>query len=745
MTKKWTAWLFLGATAVCLLAPWLVFKNLLFPFITSKALFFRLVVELSFPLYVFLVLTRRKLRPALNNPLSLSLLAFVLISLLSALAGVNVARSLWGNFERMGGAFYLATLVALYFYVVLLGQLGGKFFWWFLQLAVGSAVLMSIYGILVRLQWFEFLKDPSFPRISATLGNPIFFGSFLILPMALAAYFAFQAESPGVKVYYWLCVLLQLIGIFLSGTRGAVVGLAIGFFLAALLYVGLQPSRKIRSYGLLSIAVFAVAVGLLFAKHADLPKGTMLSRVFNLQDSNSAARLIQWRVALQGYPERPLLGTGPENYYVVGNKYYSPEIYKYDPSWFDKPHNYLLEILVTTGALGFLAYAAVLIFALWIFWRAYKKEILSLPELCVLAGGLLVYQIQNLFVFDTIPASLMYYCYLGFAGFLWFELSSKPNAAKPVSRPENFSPVFLAAVTAVCGAVMAYTIYATVWMPARIAKAVNYGYAYASADPHLGAEYFATATNLPFNFDRQETASRYADFAVALASGPLVQEDPVFLSKEIQSAVDYEHNVASGVGNDPISWQKLATLYLYQAVVLRMPTIGSALEAAQSAVNLAPKRVEARGLLAQIYDSDSLPQQALLALQMASRFDPSNLTLQFQIATVESELGQSSQAAALAEDLQARGFSFTSSAQMSWLMDYYLQQKKYAQLLPLYQQAANLEPANPDWYFKLAQAYFQTGDKEKAKALAQSLLQYYTTQKNADGQKQIQEFLKTIE
>jgi hypothetical protein len=119
--KKLVPALFAGLFVLTWLAPFLVFRDLLFPYITSKAFFMRVLVELMLPLYAYLLLTRPELRPDLRrNRLHQAVLAFLFFSLLAALFGVNPLKSFWGNFERMGGWYYLLHLTLLYFYAACL-------------------------------------------------------------------------------------------------------------------------------------------------------------------------------------------------------------------------------------------------------------------------------------------------------------------------------------------------------------------------------------------------------------------------------------------------------------------------------------------------------------------------------------------------------------------------------------------------------------------------------------------------
>jgi len=177
-----------------------------------------------------------------------------------------------------------------------------------------------------------------------------------------------------------------------------------------------------------------------------------------------------------------------------------------------------------------------------------------LAEFCVLTAGLLIYQVQNLFVFDTIPASLMFYSYLGFVGYLWWEVSRLPKNQK-VSRQSWAvrGSAFLGLTITVSYAVAFYLLYSTVIIPARISKNTNYGYAYAGVDPQKASAYFDTAATLPFNFDSQEVGAKYADFATSLAASAFgVQNAKAELAAvQLRKATDYEQNVAERIQNDP--------------------------------------------------------------------------------------------------------------------------------------------------------------------------------------------------
>lgn len=739
--KKWVVVIFALLAGLTLLTPFWIFKDLLFPYITSKAYFLRITVELALPFYVYLVLKRKDLRPSLKNPMNLSVLAFLIFSVISSIFGVNPLRSFWGNFERMGGSIYLAHLTLIYFYLVMLGQAGRSYMRRFILAVIYLGVVMSLYGLMVKITGNNFfMPDPSYPRISATFGNPIFFASFLILPMFLTLYYLVVEEKIWLKVVYGLIVLLELWCILISETRGAVVGLLLGVWISAIVYIIFTEQKRLRLWGGIIIIFFSLATGIAFTQHNKFPSGTMLARVFNLKDSNTEARLVQWGVALRGYKDYPLLGVGPENYYFLSNKYYNPDIYKYDPSWFDKPHNYLIEVLVTTGVFGFAAYLAMLLACVWILAMAYKKGLFSLLESCLLLTGFLTYEFQNLFVFDTISASLMFFVFLGFVGFLWQECRENNNKNNNNNRNNNgeLDSVFVntASVLVALGAV--YFIYIGNITGLMAAKDVNYGYAYAAADPQISKDYFQKARSSPFNFDPVQSASKYGEAAIGLASSPGSQT-PEFVNQNLRDAISAAEEASVRVSNDPIIWQQIANLYLTQSIINKTTLDPKAQAAAEIAMKLAPKRPEPILMMARldIFQNNYADAEILLKGLIADI--PQDNDAKLQLGLMYAYEGQGDKALAVGQDMLNSGYQPTQAGQIDWMGKIYDQQKNFAQAAGIYEIAVKVEPGNLQDQWALAQDYAKTGQKDHAIAIAQFLIV-----QDAKDTKAFQDFINSL-
>lgn len=784
--------LFFFFVSLSLLAPLWVFKDLLFPFVTSKAFFFRIAIELAFPLYVYLLVSEKKLRPSLKNPLNFLVLAFLAINILSSFFGVSVIRSLWGNFERMGGAYYLAHLAALYFYILMLGKMGesnqrkgidylfyaifgflvaivlgwssgssfvevlglifglvtyfllicwfkGSYLERFLKALLTAALIVTGNGIYGWLGFTTLVPDPSLPgRVSSTLGNPIYVGSFLIIPLFLTLFFATGVESWIKKSAYYFLSFLFALGIFLSGTRGALVGLILGSFLCALVYLFLCGSKKIKLYGFVALGIFIILAGLLFKFNNKLPQGSTLQRIFKLKDSNTSARLIQWKIALTGYKDRPLLGTGTENYYIIANQYYNPEIAQYDKSWFDKPHNYLLEILVTNGSVGFLVYLALLVFLVLALYRGFRAGFFGLMEFCLLLAALVVYQIQNLFVFDTVPASLVFYAFTGFAGYISGVSGPEVKGAQVADKP--VAQALPLAALGVALAVSAYAIYATEAVPMAVAKNVNYGFAYAEVDADKALSYFEKAVTLPFNFDKTETASKFSEFATTFVrSTPGVDREKAV--KIFQASTGALLDALDTQPDNPILWQRLASNYIYMALLLpEQKDFGSKAEQAiNKAIILAPKRQEGYFTLAQIRAMQSNLDEAQTIIRAVMEDYPKDALVKAQLASYLRFGGKTDEAVGFAEQALELGYKIPSYAEAKWLVDYYAQKKEFDKAIALQIEAAKVEANNVQLFIDLAHLYAKAGQGETAKNLAENIIKV-----DASKQKEMQTFINSL-
>ncbi len=739
MKKFAQACFFLLVSAVWL-APLFIFRDYLFPYITSKAYPLRVLVELALPFYAYLLLSDRRMWPNLKNPLHLSVILFWVFSFLAGVFGVNPLKSFWGNFERMGGAYYLLHLTLLYFYTVLLGHMGDRWIQRFLYVFLGSALLATLYGWFVWLGWFTFIPDPTYPRISSTFGNPIFFASFLILPICLTAFLALQEDVRWKRIALWVFAALQLMGVYMSSTRGAAVGLVIGAFVGLCAYIYKGGSKRTRQWGLGSLIGLVIVVGLLLALNDKIPQSSPLWRFTNLRDNNTNARIIQWKTALEGFKDRPVLGVGPENYYVVANAHYNPEIYKYDPSWFDKPHNYQLEVLVTTGTLGFLAYLGIFVFSVYALYRGLKAELYGLTEFAVLLGGLVAYQVQNLFVFDTIPASMTFFAATGFCAYLWYRSTHTSTAQANGKKIYGGSPVAANIALAVSAVVAVYLVYVTNVFGARVNKAIHEGFVTKGAYLTHSLESFERARTSNSDFDPVELGNKYS--ATALSAAVNGSTDPAThgtIVQLIDGAIAANEEAARRVPNDPAVYHRISNLFFTKAIVEKTDVDPRAEAASRKATELAPRRPEPQLGLVRVLTISNRLSEAESVLRNLLSLTPGHPQALLQLALVLHEEGKDAEAAKAMDEAVALGYRISDPNDVGWLVGYYLRNDDYENAVRYLEYAYSADPANVDVAWELAKAYAKVGKVDQARNFAEQVLQ-----SDPSKQQVVQDFLKTL-
>ncbi len=452
-TERFFLWVVRAGVLGVLLIPLVVTPSTIFPFVVGKALLARTIIEITFGCWLILALSCPEHRP----PRSWVLLAFglwLLVSALAAFAGVSPVRSFWSTYERMLGVVDLAHWFA---YALVAASVFRSLPDWKLVFSLNLAVcsLVSLLGIgqhfgLYNVPWLVWPDDTS--RLGSTLGNPSYMGGYAAVSsltgIGLLAYSMVNRQPspggtqaraarrrrqrttsmPGVSGEFWLrafwltAVLLALWVLWLSATRGSIVGLAAGIVVFAVGYIvwGKAPLVRWASPAFL-LALIAVATLLFAARFTTaldplVYSSLTIERFVLLGEHEETARNVERRiesidVGLRAYQDRPVWGWGPQNYRIAWGRHISLEGSRGND--FDQAHNKPMEELVASGILGILAYLAIWGLAAWVVIRSLRRRNPGDQLLVFLAGGaaLAAYFAQNLFLFDT-PTTMMLFALL---------------------------------------------------------------------------------------------------------------------------------------------------------------------------------------------------------------------------------------------------------------------------------------------------------------------------------------------
>jgi O-antigen ligase len=271
----------------------------------------------------------------------------------------------------------------------------------FLRITVAAAAPVAIYGVL---QYFGIdpLLDPAqyhvgegalrIVRPPSTLGHADYFGTFLLYAIFAGAALALRETSRA-----WRAVALATCGIatfalVLSGTRAALLGLVIGAIWALVRRTGTHPlPKRWLAAGLAAIALVAIF-------YVTPAGGKLRARVhWSSEDVSGGGRPLLWRDSLRMATDRPAAGFGPETFPLEFPRYQSVALARANPDFYhESPHNIFLDSLVSTGALGFIPFVALVVLGLGAARGA-------------LGGAFVAMLVSQQFTVFTIPTELFFY------------------------------------------------------------------------------------------------------------------------------------------------------------------------------------------------------------------------------------------------------------------------------------------------------------------------------------------------
>ncbi len=400
--------------------PFIVFiiaTTLFFPYITGKNFMFRFLVEIAGGAWLGAALLNPAYRPKRSWTLY-AMTAFVVAIGIADTFGVNPAKSLWSNYERMDG---WVTLAHLFIFFVVASSLFTATIWkrWW-QTTVAVSTVAGLHG-LTQLLGIAAISTQSGTRVDGTFGNATYMGVYMLFHIFITAFLLADEwkERPagkrgGIAVLYGSIIVLNTLILFFTATRGAMLGLIGGALLTLVLFLVRAGSAKLIRYsaaGLVVLVMFGAVVKM--QKDSDWVRGIEpLHRlsIMSLSERTIISRFMNIGMAWEGFKERPLLGWGQENYALVFDKYYNPEMYAQEP-WFDRVHNIIFDWLIAGGIIGLLTYLSLYATTLWALWRG---SVFSKLDQSILTGLLAGYFFYLLFTFDNVMSYVMFVAVLAY-------------------------------------------------------------------------------------------------------------------------------------------------------------------------------------------------------------------------------------------------------------------------------------------------------------------------------------------
>jgi O-antigen ligase/tetratricopeptide (TPR) repeat protein len=705
-------WGSLSALFLALFVPFIVavggvWPNMFFPYITGKNFAFRILVEIALWCYVLLALREPKYRPRAST-LMWVVLAFVGWMAVATFFSVDPIKSFWSNFERMEG--YIGLLHLFAWFMVAGALLSANKLWdAFLNTSVGLSALQGVMALFQALHWFGFApSSQSGARADTTFGNATYLAVYLLINFFLTLYLLARTKSFGQRITYGALLVLQVCGILLTETRGALLGLGLGLVLAALYYLVIArgaESRVARRIAIGALVSVVIAAGAIFAVRdtafvREIPALRRLASI-SLTETTVVSRLQYiWPMAFKGALERPLIGWGQENFNFVFNKNYDPGMYNQE-QWFDRAHNQFLDWLVAGGVPAFLLYTTLYVLAFLIVLRAPH---LSAGERAALVGLLGAYAFNNLFVFDNLVSGVYFFLLLAYL----HSLSSKVTPSLAWSRPLGDHAIAIAApIVLVVGLGGMWALNASGF--ARASTLVS-----AIQTQEAGLNASGAVVGVP-----KDPKKNIAEFLEIL--GPVRTPDsPLGLQEASEQFLQFAASLGSATGVDPQTKFDLFTsantamermlasrpgdarLELFAATFLgSYGQIPSALEHLDKALELSPRKqqIQIQRGLTLLQSGDT--QGALSALKAAHEAAPGYTTARLFYAAALYYAGNGAVADALLEE--GFGAKVIDDPQ---LLQVFMNLKLYDRAIEIWKLRVEKAPNDVQLRLGLASVYF---------------------------------------
>ncbi len=278
-------------------------------------------------------------------------------------------------------------------------------------------------GHLLHISW-SLQLNPAFSgqRLVATMGNPMFTGTYLATLVPLGLGTALATRDMLRRGLLLVCTALILLSLFLTSARAAQLGMMLALVIMAVLLVRMREHiAQLPRWALPAVAVIGIGiVGLALLNPGVRGRFTSL---FNTKAEDTlATRQVYMQGTFYSFCNRPITGWGPGSLRLIFPQYRpSSNIHELGMPLnrgfaTAEPHNLLLQVTAESGLLGIIPFILLLGAA----WRAgtgaFRRDGWTAWQSWGVLGMLLAYLISNLAAFDNSASMATGWIGLGLLG-----------------------------------------------------------------------------------------------------------------------------------------------------------------------------------------------------------------------------------------------------------------------------------------------------------------------------------------
>ncbi|MFA6428779.1 MAG: O-antigen ligase family protein [Candidatus Buchananbacteria bacterium] len=614
-----------------------------------------------------------------------------------------------------GNAIYLAAYLLMHLFII--------FYFWLRQTEFPQNFFIKCFWffdlVLLVQQIFSSLSGSEQGILSAIFNEGKILVIFLILNAVITAWWFWRSRRLSVKVFLVTIFLFEFFIFWQTQTRGAIIAFGAAAAVLLLLNIYLTKDRRFKIGGvILAAAILLSPLAIYLARDSGWVQNNGTLRklaAISATDITTQSRLLTWQASWQGILERPILGYGPENYYYVFNKRFPVEIYRDAGSqiWFDRSHNIIFDVGVTSGLVGLASYLAIYVLAFYYLFKNFRANG-DFANSWVWLLALLAFFFQDFFVFDQLNTDVIFYLILAFIIFLINQNSPEVKTEKQNSWP--VSPVALIILVLVWLGIFYQVNYQTYsanhYLFEALVNKTAGKYSQQSIDNYQAALKVATTGR----FEIRQQLANYVLELVALPNLDLVK---------VQSAVKLaDQELNNSISEEPLNvrhYLYLANFYNATAQ-FGIKRLTDSVGLLKQAEKLSPTRPQIYYALGQAYfylQDFTASEQAFKAGQALAPWAEEPY---FNLLAVYLFSGQPVLAQAEFNYLLTNQPNFFSEQNLDRLSNLYVQAKQSEQLIAGLQQLIKAQPGNSFYYTRLAALYLQNQQIPQAQAVAERII-----------------------
>ncbi len=300
-----------------------------------------------------------------------------------ALAGLSFALALdrnsgWlGHYPRHDG-LVAYILMAVLFFLATQGRWTAPMIERLIAAIVSSGVIVSLMGLAQAVSIVSFPAQPAAGRLSSTVGNPIFLGSFLALALTAALAGTLNAKTGTVRAMYWTAAALFVPVLALTAARSALLAALAGSVVVFILSRRRPSVASIKAMAVVGVAALTlVGVSQFWATSVGVENLTQAFRGARLSQA-AATRQVYAGAALRTIGAYPATGAGPSNFPWAAQLRQGRQAAALEGvAWrFDDAHNIWLQ---TAASVGLPAFAVLVVLIGLAFQRGSRADAKNRP------------------------------------------------------------------------------------------------------------------------------------------------------------------------------------------------------------------------------------------------------------------------------------------------------------------------------------------------------------------------------